>query len=48
MLWLRYSHDFQFVVQINDKNTCALESVVCNVGGRKVGRRYSAQKLFIM
>ena len=25
--------------------TCALETVV---GGRKVGRRYSAQKLFIM
>ena len=36
------------VVQRNGKNTCALETVVCNVGGRKVGCRYSAQKLFIM
>ena len=36
------------VVQRNGKNTCALETVVCNVGGRKVGRRYSVQKLFIM
>ena len=27
------------VMQRNDKNTCALETVVCNVGGRKVGRR---------
>ena len=36
------------VVQRNDKNTCALETVVCNVRSRKVGRRYSAQKLFIM
>ena len=32
------------VVQINGKNTCVLETVVCNVEGRKVGRRYSAQK----
>ena len=44
MLWLRYRNDFQFVVQINSKNTCALETVMRNVGGRKVGRRYSAQK----
>ena len=32
------------VVHRYGKNTCALETVVCNVGGRKVGHRYSAQK----
>ena len=30
------------IVQRNGKNTCTLETVVCNVGGRQVGRRYSA------
>ena len=38
------------VVQRNGKTTCALETVVCDVRprGRKVGRRYNGQKLFIM
>ena len=33
-----------FIVHRNGKNTCALETVVCNVGGRKVGCCYSVQR----